>query len=420
MGKRLKIAFVSQPFDKVLPPYQNSVGLWIYEVTKILKKSNDLIIYTKQNDAKRDEIIHGIKYEYIPTKLDNRLNKYLRKIPKFHSIKHPLFASRFYYLSYILQIAIDLKKRKCDIVHIMTFQNFIPIIKFFNPNIKIVLHRHDNGLMELDKSVTQKELECADLIMGCSNHVTKEIQNKFLEITGKCKTIYNGVDIKSFSRKNNKKKDKLLRLLYVGRISPEKGVHILLDAFNKIKKTHSIMSLNLIGPCNNSGQLEKDFAAQLTETSKDKKIQNLRSFYNKDYRLFLQKELDSKVTKKSFICGVPRNQLIKYYHKADIFIFPSIWQEAFGIPIIEAMAASTPVIASKTGGIKEIVKNGETGLLIERSNANSLAKAILTLAKNKKLRASFGRKGLQRAIKFFTWEKITKDLLKQYKELVKD
>ena len=72
-------------------------------------------------------------------------------------------------------------------------------------------------------------------------------------------------------------------------------------------------------------------------------------------------------------------ELVPHYHAASVFAFPSVCEETCPLPPIEAMASSLPVVATRDGALPELVEHGRTGLLVERSNAQALADAILEL-----------------------------------------
>jgi glycosyltransferase involved in cell wall biosynthesis len=76
------------------------------------------------------------------------------------------------------------------------------------------------------------------------------------------------------------------------------------------------------------------------------------------------------------------------------------------------------VVATKGGGIPELVVDGETGILVERGNFSALAEAILRLLSDEELRKSMGKAARKRAIELFSWQKISKDLMVQYEKLV--
>ena len=79
--------------------------------------------------------------------------------------------------------------------------------------------------------------------------------------------------------------------------------------------------------------------------------------------------------------------------RSSVFVFPSVWQEPFGLVLIEAMASSLPVVAYRTGAVPEIVVDGETGFLVERSNVEQLSMRVLQLLRNRRLATRMGKLG---------------------------
>jgi glycosyltransferase involved in cell wall biosynthesis len=110
--------------------------------------------------------------------------------------------------------------------------------------------------------------------------------------------------------------------------------------------------------------------------------------------------------KVSFVGSIPYFELLDRYRAADVFVFPSVWNEPFGLPVAEAMACGVPVVATRSGGIVEIVEDGETGLLVERGNAAELAGAIGSLLADDARRVAMGRAAAQRANEVFAWERV--------------
>jgi spore coat protein SA len=88
------------------------------------------------------------------------------------------------------------------------------------------------------------------------------------------------------------------------------------------------------------------------------------------------------------------------------------------MPMVEAMACELPVAAARGGAVPEIVKDGETGFLVDRGNASELAQAVLHLLGNEELRESMGRAGRQRVRELFSWNRTTDILLERYKSLL--
>lgn len=111
-----------------------------------------------------------------------------------------------------------------------------------------------------------------------------------------------------------------------------------------------------------------------------------------------------------FAGRVDDEELPVYYGLSDIFIMPSrIIEnkdvEGFGIVFLEANMYGKPVIAGDTGGVRDAVVDGETGILVDPENTQEIANSILSLLKDKALRKTMGQKGKQRVENEFTWDK---------------
>ncbi len=388
--KKLKIAFICQPFLEIsFPQPSDSIGIITYQVISHishLSRNFDITVYSpiEKRIWGKTETEQGVRYQYITTRFEEIIvNKLLRKISKFFNNKTPIFASKIFYFLYALQISIDLRLKQYEIVHIHNFSQFIFIIRALNPKIKIVLHMHCQWLTQLDRDMIEQRLRHADLVIGCSEFITEKIRHQFPEFASKCQTVYNGVDSSFFNRKNHNKhaeKNGVKQLLFVGRVSPEKGVHILLEAFEKVVKRFPKVHLNIVGGI---GSCPKEFIIALSDD--DPKVGDLISFYVADpvtgkelsYFEQLQKRLSPELAKYVTFCGpIPHEKLNTYYRDADIFINSS-FSEAFPVPIPEAMAGSLPVVGSRVGGIPEAILNEKTGFVVESGNSNELAEAIL-------------------------------------------
>ncbi len=111
---------------------------------------------------------------------------------------------------------------------------------------------------------------------------------------------------------------------------------------------------------------------------------------------------------------IPNYKLPLFYELADIFVLPSI-REGFGRVNIEAMAMKTPVIATKVGGVPEVL--GKSGILVPPKDSESIANAILFLLNNEEKRKYYAEKGYERVRKLFTLNKATQELLSIFQEI---
>jgi glycosyltransferase involved in cell wall biosynthesis len=203
-------------------------------------------------------------------------------------------------------------------------------------------------------------------------------------------------------------------VLFVGRLCPEKGVHVLLSAMSQVLRSHPLASLSLVGPLDVA---PKDF---VDPHGRDPIFNGLERYYARPdayYELICRQV--SALAGRAFLHGRAVHQEIgSHYARAGIFVFPSLWHEPFGIPVIEAMAAGLPVIATRAGALPEIVVDGETGILVERGDDEGLAAAISGLLADAHLRERMGAAGRERVRQLFTWERTVTRLEELYGTIV--
>jgi phosphatidylinositol alpha-mannosyltransferase len=179
-------------------------------------------------------------------------------------------------------------------------------------------------------------------------------------------------------------------LLFVGDLEPTlklKGIDYLLDALKSIVKLFPSLKLLVVGG--------------------GSRLPELRAIVN-------SLGLDRCVT----FCGqVSGEAMPKYYAACDLFVFPS-YGDSLGLVVLEAMAVGKPVIVSNIPGINEIVKSGETGLLIPPKDPSSLAHAITYLLKNNDLMTKMGKNARTSAIQR-SWDMVALEMSKIYENVVR-
>ncbi len=202
--------------------------------------------------------------------------------------------------------------------------------------------------------------------------------------------IPNGVDDGIFRPVRNREKIKEefsvegRVVLYVSRMSYRKGPHVLLNAFSGIEDAVLIM----VG----SGEMLPFLKAQAK---------------------FLR--IEDRVR---FLGYVESGMLPKLFGMADVFVLPSVTAEAFGIVILEAMASGVPVVATDVGGIPEIVRESESGVLVPPGNELELRNAIQKLLLDDGLRARFGANGRKAVEEKYSWDRVTERIEKTYEDIL--
>ncbi len=426
-SSRLKVAFIGQPFVMTrYPTPADSIGILTYEIARRLAITSDVTVYTA-GETRQESVHEGVQYKYIPVKLDRSVLKRLEQIPGFYNSARPSFAFSLYYAAYALQIARDLKKHPCDVVHIHNLSQFAPIIRALNPDCKIVLHTHCEWLNQLNHKTLEQRLGAVDCVLSPSQYISAQVQRRFLQFSERCQVIANGVDADRYldflpqsQTANSSSQKPIKQLLFVGRVCPEKGSHILLEAFRQVLLHDPNVQLTLVGPI---GVIPYEYLVGLSD---DPKVSALAAFHQDDawtsylrqYMAQLGEPVGEGTAPPVTLTGlVPPSRLPRLYQQADIFVFPSICHEAFGMPIAEAMIAGLPVVATQGGAFPELVEDGKTGLIVERSDVNALADAIIHLLKDAELRTAMGQAARQRGIEQFTFDKVAVDLQHLYANL---
>lgn len=218
--------------------------------------------------------------------------------------------------------------------------------------------------------------------------ITKEIQNDLIHNGVNKENIVfipNSVDTDYYSPLISKTWEYPLKILFVGRLSEQKGVDILLDAMNEVIEKGFDSILAVVG----DGPLRSELEV---------KVNNLR------------------ITQYVTFAG-DRNDVIRYYHDSHILIIPSNWE---GLPLVllEGMGCGIPIVASDIGGIREVIQHGINGLLFPMGDAKELASKIIYLMKNPKAATEMGWKAREKALSHFSLIKNMQSYFHLYESLL--
>ena len=231
---------------------------------------------------------------------------------------------------------------------------------------------------------TVSEFTWTSLIAVSATVKQKYVQAGFDE--KRIEVIYNGIDSRflALPKAASDITRKTYQLLFVGRVRAEKGILILLKALDLLMHEEGWIR-----------NKEKSLSLHIFGDGDKVYMSDLQSFLR-------ERQLTSVVT---FHGIVPQDELIEQYDRADILLVPSLWQEPFGLVVLEAMARGLPVIASKIGGLVEIVTHEVNGLLVEPGDERELALAMRELLNNAEKRTRLGQAGRATVQERFTIEK---------------
>jgi glycosyltransferase involved in cell wall biosynthesis len=424
------IAFIAQPFDVMYPPVARtgSLALWIsYMAKACAKRGHRVIVFANHGGSRlsaKSVKSDDVECFFTPTGLDRLLNKASKAGSKLFGStdkpnEHcPLFASPWHHWGYAMEVARRVRRLGCDVVHVMNYSQFVPVIRMLHPGCKISLHMQCEWLNQLDARLIEKRLEQTDLIIGCSEYITRKIAEKFPWYANRCVTVPNAADEVS---SNGEPSPTSKAVLCVNRLSPEKGIHVLIRAFHQVLKCFPGARLHLVG---GAWSAPYEFIVGLSD---DPHVRALQVFYQsresgpKDsYLKALENQAGQELGKSIIFEGhVAHDQIGSYYRRAAVLVSSSVWSEPFGISLVEAMMHGVPVVASRVGGMTYTVDHGRTGLLVDPADPEALAKAICEVLEDPERARRMGEAGRKRAVEMFSWEATTNLLLQHYNALLR-
>jgi len=219
----------------------------------------------------------------------------------------------------------------------------------------------------------QRLLQCADGIVVCSNDLGNRVRDVFGAslIT---KVVHNGLDVDAFVAKaHNRISSDRRVILNVGKFETKKGQDVLIKAFAKICYSYPDVDLVLVGATDSALPMLKDLCV-----------------------------CEGVVERVSFCADIPHNQVANFFKRATIFALPSR-QEPFGIVILEAGAFALPVVASRVGGIPEILTDDYTGRLVSPDDPIELAECLQSLLDNPAESEAMAVRLHNRVVADFSW-----------------
>ena len=245
---------------------------------------------------------------------------------------------------------------------------------------KMVLHMHNDHLRNLNPA--EGEDLKPDLTVFNSRFL-EGLGRSLLPRIGATAVMYNGADEDSFYPAVSTVVSMIPVVLFVGRLIPEKGVHVLLEAMRLLAKQGVRLQARIIGSVNFGTNTLSPYAEAL------------------------QRDCPHNTEFLPYMVG---EQLAEQFRSASIFCCPSTWEEPFGMVNVEAMASGLPVVASAVGGIPEIFTLGG-GLLVQKNSASELAAALRSLAENEPERARLGAQAYAVFQQRFRWSVLYQEYL---------
>jgi len=258
-----------------------------------------------------------------------------------------------------------------DIVYVHNRPEFAAAIQAAYPRrrFKLILHMHNSHLLHHPKEFAR----CADLTVFCSSFLLQEARRCVGEI--RSTVIPNGADGSCFFPANLEGRRGPPTVLFVGRLIPIKGAHVLVEAMRILQQRGSAARALLVGS---------------PAFGSDKDTPYLRG---------IKASAPDNVAFSPYTTGA---KLAGEFRRATVFCCPSVFDEPFGMTNVEAMASGLATVATEVGGIPEVFCEGGA-LLVPPGDPEKLADALDCVLGNRDLRSRLAREGQQSFQKNFTW-----------------
>ncbi len=303
--------------------------------------------------------------------------------------------------------SLEQKPGEFDLIHVFNRPRYVLPFKEASPGSRIILSLHNKmmrrGLMTRDEGLAV--VAAIERILATSGYIAATLTRRFKEAAPKVRVWYSGVDVNRWlpvwSPEGAEIRDQVRRrhgwegkrvLLFAGRILRKKGVHLLLEAFLLLAPEMTDLLLIIAGDYNRAESGYLRYLYRLSRPQNDRII---------------------------FAGFVPPDQLYGYYLAADLFICPSQWQEPLGRVHYEVMAAGTPIITMKRGGIPEVIQDQVNGIVIgDYRNPAALAAVIRELLAQPHRAKAMAKRGREIVEESFSFERVAGEVLAHYREVL--
>lgn len=395
---KMKICIISSTY----PRYDKDEQVpWLRKsISKLKERGHDVRVFAPSFEGLKDHEIDGTqvyRFRYAPKSLENITHDSgaTNKLQDRKSIK---YLAILYIIGGLFQFPCHALKHKYDLIVVhWPFPHSIfgmvgswisrtPFISMCH-GAELALARKSKGIAKVLKFL----LKAGKTVTCNSSHTRNEV----IKLSGcDAKIIPYGTTLTPSSDKNYtppfSKHNAPIQLLTVGRLIERKGLGYLLEAISLLLKKTDV---------------------HLTVIGKGMKMEQWK-----------QQSIELGIEKNVNFSGFVSSQVLEqHYNTCDVYVHPSIHDrngdtEGLGVVLVEALSARRPVVASRVGGIVDVIIDGETGLLVEEKNPEAIAEAVLSLVNNKTKALNLAENGLKHARNYFDWNRITDEMEKCYQK----
>jgi spore coat protein SA len=376
----MRICHVAPELLPVPPTRGGAIERWIRDAAvRLARRGHDVHVVSRDHgDGARSMREAGVTYHFIsiPPRLDTGLAAAVGR--------------GLWYYSRVRAVLAGLHP---DIVHHHSRPAGLWLCGSVAPSV-ISLHSMDYGwgfgYRGWDRPLFMRGLHAARTVLCVSDFIRRHTVERYPSIAGTATTVYNGVDPDTFAPAAGQDGESQT-VLYVGRVEERKGVHVLVDAFERIISPRQPQArLRIVGPASywkrGDGGYYDTLAARCAANPR---IELRGPTYQDD-------------------------ELSAIYRSGTVAVVPSTFPEALGLTSLEAQSSGVPVVVSNAGGLSETVSAGRSGFVFANGSAEELGELVIDLLANRDRRDEMAAAARDWAVTTFSWDTIAARLESEY------
>lgn len=243
-----------------------------------------------------------------------------------------------------------------------------------------------------------------DAVIAVSSFIARELVNQGYP-AGQVTVVHHGIDLERFKpgqRTASSRFGSRLRgrrvIFHPARLSLDKGSLVAVQALALVRERIPDVLLLMAGP---------------------EKVVDFHGHQRDELRRVKALVEDLGLTDHVLIRPFAWPEIVDGYRAAEVCIYPSCFEEPFGIALLEAMACARPLVVTRAGGMPEVVEDGENGFLIPMGDHRALAEKCLTLLTDRRLATLMGQKGYARVRERFSQERMVEDTVRVYGKILR-
>ena len=388
----MRICHVAPELLPVPPVKGGAIERWIRDAAqRLASRGHDVHVVSRDHeDGERERQIDGVQYHFV-------------RIPPALDRGRP--AALFRGLSYFSGVGRILGRLHPDVVHHHSRPAGAYLSGAFAGGGRQVISLHSMSYgwnfcyRAWDRVAFRKAFTACARVLCVSEFIRRHTLDLYPELGGKTTTLYNGVDGALFHPDpaagfDSEDDSTGPTILFVGRVEERKGVHLLVDAFERvIGRQASGAKLKIVGP---------------------------HSYWNaQPSPFYLALAARCRTIPRVELCGPTYvdADLAAVYRSATVGVVPSVFPEALGLTSLELQASGVPVVVSSAGGLPETVRPGESGVVFASGDVDGLASAVLDLLGDRRRLHTMRAAARAWAMQQFSWDRIATQLETVYAQI---